>query len=322
MNLVLKKYWFFWGIGLVIGTAFALPGVGRILQTYHILRIAIFFVFLLTGLSLDASHILAQLKKIKVLAAALFSSLIFFPLIAYYSGQFIFTDWPDFSIGTLIIGVVPVTLASGTLMTAIALGNVPLSLFICVLVNFCSIITIPVMIKVVLQFSDLSIQIPVLKMLMGLTLKVLIPTLIGLFLHRWVKDKIRPYESAISIFNQVTVLLIIFNAVSSTTERILQVGVSLFSVFGFMIALHLFFLAANRFLAGLIRLDEPSTAAFTIHTSQKTLTISYLIWAGHFDAGYPMALIPAICYHLTQMILGTLAAHWFRAKAKSNRITI
>jgi sodium/bile acid cotransporter 7 len=284
-------------------------------------------VFLLTGLSLETSHILAQLKNVKVLVAALFSSLIFFPLIAYYTGRFFFADWPDFTIGTLIIGVVPVTLASGTLMTAIALGNVPLSLFICVLVNFCSIVTIPFMINLILQYSDLSIQLPVLKILIGLTLKVLIPTLIGLFLHPWLKDKIRPYEPAISIFNQGTVLLIIFNAVSSSTDRILQVGPTLLLVFGFMIALHLFFLAANKLLAGLIRLDEPSTAAFTIHTSQKTLTISYLIWAGHFAAAYPMALIPAIAYHLTQMILGTLAARWFRAKAertkiKANRVMI
>ena len=64
----------------------------------------------------------------------------------------------------------------------------------------------------------------------------------------------------------------------------------------------------------------PSTAAFTIHTSQKTLTISYLVWAGYFAAAYPMALIPGIAYHLTQMIMDTFVAQWFRSKMESARI--
>jgi len=32
--------------------------------------------------------------------------------------------------------------------------------------------------------------------------------------------------------------------------------------------------------------------AFTIHTSQKTLTVSYVVWAGYSPHSNPMALIP------------------------------
>jgi sodium/bile acid cotransporter 7 len=315
-----KKYWFFIGIAFVICIAFLLPDVGQFVRTYKILSIGIFFAFLLTGLSLETSSIFAQLRNIKVLLAALISSLIFFPVIAYYLGQYFFANWPDFSIGTLIIGVAPVTVASGTVMTAIALGNVPLSLFICMIGNFCSIITIPFMVSLILQLSDISIQLPVLKILMGLTLKVLVPTLIGQFLRPWLKDKIIPFRPTISIFNQCIVLLIILNAVSSSVDRILQAGAILFLVFLFMIGLHVFIIIVNKTIAGLIRLDLPSTAAFTIHTSQKTLTISYLIWAGYFAAEYPMALIPGIAYHLTQMIMDTFVARWFRTKAESTMV--
>ena len=94
------------------------------------------------------------------------------------------------------------------------------------------------------------------------------------------------YKPVISVFNQCIVLLIILNAVSSSTDRILQVGATLLLVFSFMIGLHVFILLTNKTLAALIRLDLPSTAAFTIHTSQKTLTISYLVWAGYFAAEF------------------------------------
>ena len=72
----------------------------------------------------------------------------------------------------------------------------------------------------------------------------------------------------------------------------------------------------NYALSRLIGLDRPSTTAFTIHTSQKTLTVSYLVWAGYFATQYPMALIPGIGYHLTQTIMDSIVAERFRAAAE------
>jgi sodium/bile acid cotransporter 7 len=207
--------------------------------------------------------------------------------------------------GALIIGAAPVTVASGTVMTAMAGGNVPLSLFICVLGNFGAIFTIPFMLNLILAFDNTAIQLPVLQMLMGLTLKVLLPTIIGQVLRPRVKHRLPPHRAKISIFNQCIVLLIILNALASSTDSILNVGPMLFTVLVFMIGLHVFMLVFNQYLARFIGLDLPSIAAFTIHTSQKTLTVSYLVWAGYFAAAYPMALIPAIVYHLTQMIMDT-----------------
>ena len=207
-------------------------------------------------------------------------------------------------------------------MTAIALGNVPLSLFICVLCNFASILTIPFLLNLFLQFGDTVIELPVLKMLTGLTIKVLLPTLIGQLLRPKLKKTIAPYGKLFSIFNQVIVLLIILNAISSSTRQLLQIGPSLVIVIVFMVGLHVLILGSNYSVARVLRLDLPSTAAFTIHTSQKTLTITYLVWAGYFATDYPMALIPPIAYHLTQMIMDTLVAHRFRRKAEAAASTI
>jgi sodium/bile acid cotransporter 7 len=213
--------------------------------------------------------------------------------------------------GALIIGAAPVTVASGTVMTAMAGGNVPLSLFICVLGNFAAIFTIPFMLNLILAVDNAAMELPILQMLAGLTLKVLLPTIIGQVLRPRVKHLLPPHKAKMSIFNQCIVLLIILNAVASSADSILDVGPVLFLVLSFMIGLHVFMLVFNYYLGRIIGLDLPSIAAFTIHTSQKTLTVSYLVWAGYFAVAYPMALIPAIVYHLTQMIMDTLVAHRF-----------
>ena len=317
MKRLLAKYWFFVGIAVMVSVAFLLPPVGIFIRTYKILNIGIFLAFLLTGLTLETSRIVQQLRNVKVLAAALVSSLVVFPAIAYTLAVVVFRAPPDFAIGALIIGVAPVTVASGTVMTAMALGNVPLSLFICVLGNFAAIVTIPFLLNLILQFGDAAIVLPVVQMLTGLTLKVLVPTVIGQLLRPWLKAALVPYKKAFSVFNQSIVLMIILNAVSSSTDRILQAGSAIVGVFVFMIFLHVLILVMNRAIAKMIRLDLPSTAAFTIHTSQKTLTISYLVWAGYFATAYPMALIPGIAYHMTQMIMDTVVAHRFRQKAEA-----
>jgi sodium/bile acid cotransporter 7 len=308
---MIKKYWFFMGMAVMAALAFALPEIGPVIKQYNILNIGIFLAFLLTGLSLETSTVLDQLKDVKVLAAALFSSLIFFPAAAFYAARFFLSAWPDFVMGALIIGAAPVTVASGTVMTAMAGGNVPLSLFICVLGNFAAIFTIPFMLNLILAVDNAAMELPILQMLAGLTLKVLLPTIIGQVLRPRVKHLLPPHKAKMSIFNQCIVLLIILNAVASSADSILDVGPVLFLVLSFMIGLHVFMLAFNYYLGRIIGLDLPSIAAFTIHTSQKTLTVSYLVWAGYFAAAYPMALIPAIVYHLTQMIMDTLVAHRF-----------
>jgi len=134
----LAKNWFFVGIAVMVLIAFYLPGVGHVIKSYKILNIAIFLGFLVTGMTLDTSSVLEQLKDVKVLLAALISSLFLFPVIGYFLARLFFHTPPDFAVGTLIIGAAPATIASGTVMTAIALGNIPLSLFICVLTNFAS----------------------------------------------------------------------------------------------------------------------------------------------------------------------------------------
>jgi len=310
------KNWFFVGIAVMVLTAFYLPGIGLFIKSYKVLNIAIFLGFLVTGLTLNTSSILEQLKNVRVLLAALLSSLFLFPALAYFLARLFFKAPPDIAMGALIIGVAPATVASGTVMTAMALGNVPLSLFICVLTNFSCLLTIPLILTQLLHFTGTSVDLPVANMLFSLTLKVLVPTLTGQLLRPRLALLISPYKKQVSIFNQTIVLMIVLNAMSSAADRLLGSDITILWLFVFMFGLHVLILAINYGLSRLIRLDLPSTAAFTIHVSQKTLTISYIVWAEHFYHSHPMALIPPIVYHLTQSVVDTWVAHRFRRAAE------
>lgn len=309
----LKKNWFFAGILLVIMMAFGIPSLGKWVLEYRILNVGIFLAFFITGLTLPTSSIGAELRRFSAPVTAMISSLVVIPLLFW--GMAVLTLPPEFVIGVCIIATAPVTVAAGTVMTDLGRGNVSLSLFICVLGNFLAVFTIPFSLKLLLSFGS-DIELPVLQMLSGLALTVLVPTILGQLVRPVVKERLTPYRKTFSIFQQCTVLLIIFNAVASSTDRILKAGTAVIVVLVFMVFLHSLVLAMNYALSRLIGLDRPSTTAFTIHTSQKTLTVSYLVWAGYFATQYPMALIPGIGYHLTQTIMDSIVADRFRVAAE------
>ncbi len=308
----LKKNWFFLGIFGVIYLSFSLPELGRIVRDYNILKIGIFLAFFITGLSLETSGIGSQFRNYKALIAAMLSSLLFFPIIAKILADIALSQ--EFMIGVCIIATAPVTVASGVVMTTIGKGNVPLALFICVLGNLLAIFTIPISLNLLLQFEG-NIELPVLKMLTGLLITVLVPTICGQVVRPFIKNIVLSMKKPFSIFQQCIVLLIIFNAVASSSEKIIQAGTAIIIAAIFMVFLHIIVLLMNFGISKIIRLDLPSTTAFTIQVSQKTLTVSYLVWAGYFALQYPLAMIPGILYHLTQMIMDTFVAEHFRKAA-------
>ncbi len=305
----LKRQWFILGIATAAAIGFTEPDWGAVLQRYDIFSIGIFLSFFVTGLCLETRTILRQVRSIRAPAAALLSSLILYPLLAWGAALSLLPA--EFIIGVCIIATAPVTVSSGTIMTAIARGNVPLSLLICILTNFLAIFTIPVMLNLLLSVGQ-AIDLPILRMLSGLVLKALLPLIIGLVARPAVKGLVQRYSHHLSIFQSCIIILVIFNAVSNSADKLVDMGSSIVGVTVFMICLHGFMLVFNYLFARLIRLDRASTIAFAIHTSQKTLAVSYIVWAGYFAADYPAAFIPAIICQLTQMTVGTFVADFFK----------
>lgn len=320
MKNFLSKYWFFMGIALVSVAAFNFPVIGLKIKQWHLLKAGIFIAFLITGLQLKTSIIVDEIRNIRALSSAFFSSFVLFPAVAWVLSIFLFKNNPDFLVGTCIISVAPATIVAGTVLTTIGRGNIPLSIFICVATNFLSIFTIPVALNMLLQFGH-SIDLPVLKMIKNLLTVVMLPILLGQVFRIKISRAIAQLKDHFSIFSQLIVLLIILNAVAGSTDRISQLGFKIIFIFIFMILLHGIILLMNFSISRLIRLDRPSTTAFTIHTSQKTLAVAYIVWAGYFSTLFPLAMIPPIAYHLTQTIIDTILAHRFRVAAEMKTLS-
>jgi sodium/bile acid cotransporter 7 len=305
----LKRYWIFPAIALVVVIATSLGGRGAWVQEYHVITIGIFIAFFVTGLSLDTSYLSLRDLQVKAALAAIGSSLVLIPLISWALAVHLFPL--EVTIGVCIIATAPVSIVSGTVMTGIARGNIPLSIMICLLGNSIGIFTIPFSLQLLVGTAG-NLELPVFEMLASLITTVLLPIVLGKLARPALKVFIARYQGSFSVFQQCIVLLIIFNAFAGSGAKIGAAGAVLPALIAFIAGLHSLILLLNYGISRIIHLDKPSTAAFTIHTSQKTLTVSYVVWAGIFAAQYPLALIPGIVYHLTQMVVDTFVAERFK----------
>jgi predicted Na+-dependent transporter len=305
----LRRYWLFPAIGLVVVTAMSLGDRSAWVQEYHVITIGIFLAFFVTGLSLDTSYLNLRDLQVKAALAAIVSSLVLIPLISWALASHLFPL--EVTIGVCIIATAPVSIVSGTVMTAIARGNIPLSIMICLLGNSIGIFTIPSLLQLLVGAAG-HLELPVFKILASLITTVLLPIVLGKLARPVLKVFIARYQGTFSVFQQCIVLLIIFNAFAGSGARIGADRAMLPALIAFIVGLHSLVLLLNYAISRFLRLDPPSTIAFTIHTSQKTLTVSYVVWAGCFAAQYPLALIPGIIYHLTQMVMDTFVAEWFK----------
>lgn len=309
MIFFIQNQWFLIGICTSVILGYAFPEWGRFLRQYDVINIGIFLSFLCTGLCLETQSILRVVKNIRAPVAAAASSLVLYPILAWLLALKLLPQ--EFVIGICIIGAAPVTLTSGTIMTAIARGNVPLSILICIVTNILAIFTMPLMLSFLLN-ADGSIDLPIMNMFAGLLVVVLFPLITGQVLRPLCMNLVKRYEQGFSIFQSCIIILIIFNVVSRSAEHISQARSGLLGVLLFVAFIYFLMLYVNYLIARLMRLDTASLIAFTLHTSQKTLAVAYVIWAGHFADNFPMAFLPAIVCQLIQMIAGTFVAKYFK----------
>ncbi|MBN1437028.1 MAG: bile acid:sodium symporter [Sedimentisphaerales bacterium] len=308
----LGRHWFFVGMVLMVAGAFWLPGeVAEGVRKWKIIKMGVFFCFFTTGLTLEREALRGAVRNWQHWTAALVSCFVLVPVVAVGLAWGVFRAESEFVMGVCILAVLPVTIASGTVLTRVANGNVPLSLLINVGTNFLAIFTVPLSLELLLRVTlgvEQKIDLPVARMMGQLALMVLLPTVLGLVLHGWLGAYAAKRKKVLSVVAQLIVLLVIFNGVASSTGRIAEAGWEILGMLAFAVLLHVLVLGLNVGISKVLRLDDGSRAALVLHASQKSLTIGYIIWSAYFAAVYPKAFMVTIGYHLVQLVVDSVVA--------------
>ena len=315
MQPFLKKQFLPIGLVLAAVVGIAYPAAGVKAAAMPTQYVAVFLIFLCSGLMLRTAEIRAALSAWSGTLWGSFSILFATPLIGATIAFQLPLDRP-YQMGLALFCCMPTTLSSGLALTSQARGNSALALMLTVTTNFVGIFTVPFVLTQLLGHFG-QVELSASDLLSKLCLTILVPLAIGKGLRRlceaWA-DRHRAGLTMLSSAALITVPWMKFSESADTLAHSAVGGLLVLVVSG--LSIHLLFLILNDVACRLLRLELAERKATVLLASQKTLPVAMTVLAFLPDSvASPqtrgLIAIPCITFHLSQIFFDAyLATRW------------
>ena len=308
-------------LAVVLAFLFPAPGgQGGVLHAEFVNNFGIALILFLQGLSLSLEKIKSGAGHWRLHLVVQTFTFVIFPLVGLLFQVVVPWLWPSepepIRNGFLYLCVLPSTISTSVVLTAVARGNTAAALFNAALSNILGVILTPVLVELLMRKTGQSASIgPLLLKIMMLTL---IPFFAGMSLRpvllRWV-EAYRPWVARIS--NTVIVFIVYSAFCDSVQSRIWERHglVTTLLLFLFVVALFAGMSLLIYLTCRLLRLNREDLIAAYFCSVKKTLAmgvpLAMLIFGKRSDLS--LILLPIMFYHPLQLFVnGLLANYWSR----------
>jgi solute carrier family 10 (sodium/bile acid cotransporter), member 7 len=303
MNIVnwLKGNYFLLGIFIVVLFALIYPQPGIIIEEKGVFLPLTFLAMFLSSLGLPVSKIKNGCKEYKNIIACFILVFLIFPVLAYLIYNLFHLKDSNIYVGVMILAVQSSTLASATILTMAAGGNVPLALIMTITNNVLSAFLSPVILKVFISMDE-NIIINVQDMITKLGLVLILPIILAQILRYFIKKRlfnIDPFRNTIS--KGIILMFILAGTSTAVSHLKLRLNI-LIPIIILIVILHIMMLILASLYARMFKLNRENRTAMLFCSSQKTLPASLMIWSNYFP-GYVYAPIIMVAYHIIQLLI-------------------
>ncbi|PZX51917.1 bile acid:sodium symporter family protein [Algoriphagus chordae] len=282
-----------------------------------IINVGIGMVFFLYGVKLDPVQLKSGLKNWKLHILIQLTTFVLFPLLVLAVMPFMSWIDKDFQLGITYLSVLPSTVSASVVMVSIAHGNIPGAIFNASISSLLGVVITPAWMGVLANSAD--IQMDFLPTLGELSLKVLLPVILGVLAHRWLFPKIEKHLAALKYVDQTVIMIIVFTSFAQSFYQdvfahykptvLLEVGATM---------LGLFFLvwAVIEILCRMLGFSWEDRVTALFCGSKKSLVQGVVIGKVIFPdpATLGLVLLPVMLYHIQQLIVGSVIASRFANK--------
>ena len=316
MNIrrTLSKNWFLIGLLLAVITSLTAPELGVSINykglSSTILVVLLFFV---SGLSLPTESIRSGLSNVKL---HLFLQLFIFAVIPlYFLGTTVLLKKnldPLLLTGILALSVLPTTVSSCIVFTQSAGGNVVATMFNASLANVVGVILSPLLLSLLLQQTGQTMESgELIRILLSLVLKMLLPIFIGQFVRIQIRERIQPFKKAMGTFGNIVILIIIWFSFSQPAldPSFISFLAKLWPLFIYLLLSHFVLLGLTLAGTRLLKLNKANTYTSLFVAPQKTLAMGAPLLTTYFTNDPSLigiALLPLIFYHFCQLLIAGL----------------
>jgi sodium/bile acid cotransporter 7 len=305
---------FLLGIFVAIGLAAILPELGSTESTLPwkpFIQVGIALLFFFYGLKLDPGQLRSGLSNWKLHVLIQVTTFLGFPLLVFSLVQFVPGLDPNFALGISYLGALPSTVSAAVVLVSISGGNVPAAIFNASISSLLGVVMTPFWMGI--AGGEVAGELDLWASIVDLSIKVVLPVILGLAMHRYLFPKIKPYLNRLKYLDQTVILSIVFTTFSESFSQRLFTSFSWVSLGGLALVMLFILLLVVGILYLLVRslsFSKEDQIAAIFCGSTKSLVHGVAIGKVLFPSAaiFGLVLLPVMLYHLQQLILGSLLA--------------
>lgn len=310
-----RQNWFVTALPLAVGLAWLIPEAGASggwLRAEITTKLGVAVIFLFQGVTLAADALKAGARQWRLHVVVQGFTFLGFPLLGLVLDQ-LAGSWAsaDLRLGFLFLCVLPSTVSSAVVMTAVAGGNTAGAIFNAVASSLIGVFLTPLWVAWLMRSTGQSI--PLGPVVLEIVLLLLAPFFFGQALRRWGRSWADAHRRQLANASSGIILFIVFAAFCNSVQSQIwsQHGSTL--VIGAVLGTLVVFGLALIAVAGLIkigRLNEGDRIAAIFCAPQKTLAsgvpMAKIIFGTH--PGLGVILLPVMLYHPVQLLVHGIMA--------------
>ena len=274
-------------------------------------------VFFFYGLRLDPKKFKTGLSNWRLHVLIHVATFILFPLIIFaFRPLAVGEERHMLWLAIFFLSVLPSTVSSSVVMVSIARGNIPAAIFNASISSLIGVFITPFWMSFVLEGSSTNYDL--VSVVGKLSLQVLLPVTLGLFLNKKWGNWAEKNKKYIKYLDQSTILLIVYTSFCESFGEHLFDNLSLSDILFLGMGMLMLFFGIFFMLTYICRFlgfshEDEITAVFC--GSKKSLVqgavMSKVLFSGA-QAG--LMLLPVMLYHALQLIVASIIAQRFARK--------
>jgi sodium/bile acid cotransporter 7 len=305
------------GILCAIGLAAILPELGSMesnIPWKPFIQVGIALLFFFYGLKLDPAQLRIGLSNWRLHVLIQVTTFLGFPLLVFALVNFVPGLDPNFALGISYLGALPSTVSAAVVLVSISGGNVPAAIFNASVSSLLGVVMTPFWMRV--AGGDVAGELDFWASIVDLSIKVVLPVILGLVMHRYLFPKIKPYLNRLKYLDQTVILSIVFTTFSESFSQRLFDSFSWLSLGGLALGMLFILLLVVGILFLLVRamsFSKEDQIAAVFCGSTKSLVHGVAIGKVLFPSAaiFGLVLLPVMLYHLQQLILGSVLARYY-----------
>ncbi len=262
------------------------------------LPLALAFIMFSLGLGLTGADFTRVAKQPKDFFIGLTCQIILLPIIAFILVK-LWPISPELALGVMIIAAAPGGVTSN-ILTSFANGDIALSISLTAIISLLSVITVPFIVITslgLLGLENISKDFSLISMAISMFLIVVVPTLLGMILRKFLIDitiKLEPISKKISL---VLFIIVLLGAILGEKDNIL----SYFADAGLVtLILNITMMILAFFVAQLLGTGIEQKKCISIECGLQNGTLAIFVGSTLFGGG--VYIIPAATYSLIMFL--------------------